>query len=251
MQTGRQGDPQAPRKGQVSGPELSHIAPSPCLPVSLSPCLYHPPMPQHGTFLVLDGTEGSGKSTQARLLEQKLTGLGRGVLLVRDPGTTRIGEQMRAILLDPAHAEMSMRCEMLLYMSARAQMMKEVLGPALDAGKVVICDRFVSSTLAYQLGGDGITAQEIQSIADVAIKGRWPDLILILDLPVEKSLGRLNRPKDRIEQRPVSYHEQVRQNYLAQARENPQNYRLIDADRSIDAIAEDIWREVKPMVSGQ
>jgi dTMP kinase len=203
-----------------------------------------------GTFLVLDGTEGSGKSTQARLLEQKLSGLGRSVLLVRDPGTTRIGEQIRSILLDPAHGEMSMRCEMLLYMSARAQMMKEVLQPALDAGKVVICDRFVSSTLAYQLGGDGVTAEEIRSIANVAIRGRWPDLTLILDLPVEKSLGRLNRPKDRIEQRPVSYHEQVRQNYLRQAREDARSYRLIDADRSVEAIAEDIWREVEALLAG-
>jgi len=206
-------------------------------------------MPQHGTFLVLDGTEGSGKSTQARLLEQKLSGLGREVLLVRDPGTTRIGEQIRNILLDPAHGEMGMRCEMLLYMSARAQMMKEVLGPALDAGKVVICDRFVSSTLAYQLGGDGVTAGEIRAIGDVAIKGRWPDLTLILDLPVEKSLGRLKRPKDRIEQRPVAYHEQVRQNYLRQARENPQKYRVIDADRGVEEIAHDIWVEVGPLVS--
>jgi dTMP kinase len=205
-------------------------------------------MPQLGTFLVLDGTEGSGKSTQARLLEQKLTGLGRSVLLVRDPGTTRIGEQIRGILLDPEHGEMGMRCEMLLYMSARAQMIKEVIEPALEAGKVVICDRFVSSTLAYQLGGDGVTAEEIWAIGDVAIKGRWPDLTLILDLPVERSLGRLKRPKDRIEQRPVAYHEQVRQNYLRQARENPQKYRVIDADRGVEAIAQDIWREVQRVV---
>jgi dTMP kinase len=202
-----------------------------------------------GTFLVLDGTEGSGKSTQARLLEQKLTGLGRSVLLVRDPGTTRIGEQIRAILLDPAHSEMAMRCEMLLYMSARAQMMKEILQPALDAGRIVICDRFVSSTLAYQLGGDGLTAQQIRSIADVAVRSRWPDLTLLLDLPVEKSLGRLNRPKDRIEQRPMSYHEQVRRNYLEQAGENPEKYRLINADRPPEAIAEDIWKEVAPVIA--
>jgi dTMP kinase len=244
MQTRRQGDRETRRSGGWVAKQEVASPLCPCLlglPVSLSPCLYHPPMP--GTFLVLDGTEGSGKSTQARLLEQKLTGLGREVQLVRDPGTTRIGEQIRAILLDPAHGEMSMRCEMLLYMSARAQMMKEVLGPALEAGKVVICDRFVSSTLAYQLGGDGLTAQEIRSIADVAIKGRWPDLTFILDLPVEKSLARLNRPKDRIEQRAVSYHEQVRQNYLSQVRENPEKYRLIEADRGVEAIPENIWRE--------
>lgn len=201
-----------------------------------------------GLFLVLDGTEGAGKSTQARLLEQRLRSLGRDVLAVRDPGTTRIGEQIRAILLDPAHQEMSMRCEMLLYMAARAQMMAEVIRPALDAGRVVLCDRFVSSTLAYQLGGDGLTAGEIRSIADVAIRGRWPDRTILLDLPADKSLARVTRAKDRIEQRPLAYHEQVRRNYLAQAQADPQHYRVIDADRPPEAVAEDVWREVEPLV---
>lgn len=201
-----------------------------------------------GLFLVLDGTEGSGKSTQARLLEQALTALGREVTLVRDPGTTRIGEQIRGILLDPAHAEMAMRCEMLLYMSARAQMMAETIEPALLAGRVVICDRFVSSTLAYQLGGDGITAAEIRSVAQISIKGRWPDLTILLDLPADKSLARVKREKDRIEQRPMAYHEQVRRNYLSQARNDPQRYRVIDADRPPEQVAADVWREVGEFV---
>jgi dTMP kinase len=200
--------------------------------------------PNNGIFLVLDGTEGSGKSTQARLLQDRLAGIGRNVLLVRDPGTTRIGEQIRAILLDPAHAEMSMRCEMLLYMSARAQMMAEIIQPALSAGRVVLCDRFVSSTLAYQLGGDGITADEIRAVAEIAIKGRWPDLTILLDLPAEKSLARVKRAKDRIEQRPMAYHEQVRRNYLAQAQGDPERYRIIDADRPPEIVASDVWRNV-------
>src|SRR5580704_16145099 len=107
-----------------------------------------------GKFLVLDGTEGSGKSTQTRLLQERLSREGIDAILVRDPGTTRIGEQVRAILLNPENAEMAMRCEMLLYMAARAQMMSEVIAPALSAGKTIVGDRFVSSTLAYQLGGD-------------------------------------------------------------------------------------------------
>ena len=201
-----------------------------------------------GLFLVLDGTEGAGKSTQARLLEQRLRSLGLDVLAVRDPGTTRIGEQIRAILLDPAHEEMSMRCEMLLYMAARAQMMAQVIGPALEAGRVVLCDRFVSSTLAYQLGGDGLTADEIRSIADVAIRGRWPDRTILLDLLADKSLARVTRAKDRIEQRPLSYHEQVRRNYLTQAEADPAHYRVIDADRPPEVVAHDVWREVEPLV---
>jgi dTMP kinase len=197
-----------------------------------------------GTFIVLDGTEGSGKSTQARLLQEHLAAIGRDLLAVRDPGTTRIGEQVRAILLDPAHAEMSMRCEMLLYMSARAQMMGETILPALSAGRVVLCDRFVSSTLAYQLGGDGITAADIRGVAEIAIKGRWPDLTILLDLPADKSLARVKRAKDRIEQRPLAYHEQVRRNYLAQAQNDPHRYRVINADRPPEQVAADIWRHV-------
>ena len=189
----------------------------------------------------MDGTEGCGKSTQSRMLAARLVELGRDVVHVRDPGTTRIGEQIRTLLLDPANTEMAMRTEMLLYMSARAQMMTEIITPALDRNALVICDRFVSSTLAYQLGGDGLTGQQIRNIADVAISRRWPDLTILFDLPVEKSLGRVKRAKDRIEQRPMEYHEQVRRNYLQQAHENPSGYRVLNADRTPDEIAIDVW----------
>jgi dTMP kinase len=191
-----------------------------------------------GTFIVLDGTEGSGKSTQARMLYERFAReLGADdVLLVRDPGTTRIGEQVRAILLDPAHAEMNMRSEMLLYMAARAQMMAQVILPALEMGKIVLCDRFVSSTLAYQLGGDGLTADDIRLVAGIAIKGRWPDLTILLDMPAASSLARVNRAKDRIEQRPLEYHEQVRRNYLEQAARDPKYYRVVNADRDVEVV---------------
>jgi dTMP kinase len=205
--------------------------------------------PNHsGFFIVLDGTEGSGKSTQIRLIEQRLISLGKDVLLVRDPGTTRIGEQVRAILLDPAHDEMSMRCEMLLYMSARAQMMTQIILPALSAGRIILCDRFVSSTLAYQLGGEGLTADDIRAVAQIAIQGRWPELTLLLDLPADKSLARVKRAKDRIEQRPMSYHEQVRRNYLDQAQNDPKRYRVIPADRTPEAVAADVWGEVAKLI---
>ncbi|MFI5380951.1 MAG: dTMP kinase [Tepidisphaerales bacterium] len=197
-----------------------------------------------GRFIVLDGPEGCGKSTQSKLLGERLAGAGLEPLVVRDPGTTRIGEQIRAILLDPAHLEMGMRCEMLLYMAARAQMMKQIIQPALDAGKVVICDRFVSSTLAYQLGGDGLTAEEITRIGDVAIRGRWPDLTLILDMPVEQSHARIRREKDRIEQRSPEYHEQVRKNYLDQAKMFPERYRVIPAGRTPQEVHAEVWEMV-------
>jgi dTMP kinase len=198
-----------------------------------------------GKFIVFDGGEGCGKSTQVQLLKQVLQADGTRVMVVRDPGSTAIGELIRGILLNPEHDEMSMRCEMLLYMAARAQMMKETIWPALENGTVVISDRFVSSTLSYQLGGDGLTADEIRATAEVAINGRWPDLTLVLDMPVERSIARVKRAKDRIELRPPAYHEQVRSNYLAQAKALPDRYRVIDADRLPDEVHVDVVAAVK------
>jgi dTMP kinase len=216
-----------------------------------------------GKFIVFDGTEGCGKSTQARLLQERLAREGGGagwpdVVLVRDPGATRIGEQVRSILLNPENAEMAMRAEMLLYMAARAQMMSERIAPALAAGKLVLSDRFVSSTLAYQLGGDGLTAAEIRAVAEVAIRGRWPDLTILLDLPTRASMDRVlpkfslfpDNPnagleKDRIERRPLEYHEQVRRNYLAQAEADPHRYRVIRGDRPPEEVHEDVWRTLE------
>jgi len=220
-----------------------------------------------GKFIVVDGGEGCGKSTQARKLVHFLQDQqGLPVTLVRDPGTTDIGEKIRAILLDPANTDMAMRCEMLLYMAARSQMMAQMIRPALERGEVVLCDRFVSSTLAYQLGGDGLSREEITAVGEVAIGGpggvRWPDLALIFDLDVAKSqarvtpkfvplfknAGELPDPgKDRIEQRPIEYHRQVRQNYLAQAAAAPERHAVIDASREPDAIFADVLEALGAM----
>src|SRR4030095_2602589 len=124
-------------------------------------------------------------------LTERLSHEGISVIHVHDPGYTRIGQMIREILLDPSNTDMGMRCEMLLYMASRAQMMVETILPALQQGQIVISDRFVSSTLAYQLGGDGITADEIRKVAEIAIKGRWPDLTIILDMPTDLSSARV------------------------------------------------------------
>ncbi len=210
-------------------------------------------------FIVFDGNEGCGKSTQIQLLHDHLHARGVDVLMVRDPGTTRVGEMIRHILLDPANTDMAMRCEMLLYMAARAQMMQTTILPALKARKTVLSDRFVSSTLAYQLGGDGLTMGEIKAVGDVAIGGRWPDLTLVLDLPVETSRTRVRAKfqkqtlfgtdspvltKDRIEERPIEYHRQVRENFLAQVKAAPDRYRLIDASRSNDEVHADVVKAI-------
>jgi dTMP kinase len=215
-----------------------------------------------GKFIVFDGTEGCGKSTQAALLRDRLAAEGfpkDDVLLVRDPGATRIGEMVRQILLDPQNNEMGMRCEMLLYMSARAQMMHQTILPALADGKLVLSDRFVSSTLAYQLGGDGLTADDIRAVAGIAIKDRWPDLTVILDMSADASMRRVKPKalstlfgeapelvdKDRIERRPMEYHEQVRRNYLSQVKADPKRYRIIDGARDKAFVHEDVWNALR------
>jgi dTMP kinase len=209
--------------------------------------------PPRGTFIVLDGTEGSGKSTQARMLHDRVAREfgAEKVLLVRDPGTTRIGEQVRALLLNPDHAEMNMRAEMLLYMAARAQMMAEVILPALEQGRIVISDRFISSTLAYQLEGDGLKAGDIRVVGDIAIRSRWPDLTILLDMPADASLARVKRAMDRIEQRPIDYHEQVRRNYLAQAEADPQRYRVVRADREPEVVHGEVWAAARYLLIRQ
>ena len=140
-------------------------------------------------------------------------------------------------------------------------MMSELIFPALNQGLAVLCDRFVSSTLSYQLGGDGLTREEIYAVGDAAIRTRWPDLTILLDMPVDRSMRRVKAKfalpfpeqyqpaevKDRIEQRPVTYHEQVRRNYLALAADAEHRYSVIDADRPIEAVREDVIRAVAAM----
>jgi dTMP kinase len=214
-----------------------------------------------GTFICFDGGEGCGKSTQILRLRDRLATLGLDVLAVRDPGSTRIGEEIRHILLNPDHLEMGMRCEMLLYMAARAQMMHETIRPALDVGGVVLTDRFISSTLAYQLGGDGLTADEIRTVGKIAVHGRLPDLTIILDMPIEQSVERVRAKfehrtqtlygeettvtKDRIELRSLDYHRTVRENFLAQAKADPKTHRVIAADQTPDQVATDVWKAIE------
>jgi dTMP kinase len=208
-----------------------------------------------GKFIVFDGGEGCGKSTQAALLRQKLEAESLQVVAVHDPGATRIGELIRAILLNPENTDMAMRCEMLLYMAARAQMMHETILPALVQGKVVISDRFVSSTLAYQVGSEGrLTADDVRKVADIAIESRWPDLTIILDMPTERSAQRVQPKfllefpeqvqaeltKDRIELRSLDYHQDVRKRYLEQAKADPKRYRVINADQDVQLVHEQV-----------
>lgn len=182
-----------------------------------------------GIFISFEGGEGTGKTTQAKLLYHYFLKRGEKVLLTREPGGTKIGERIRKILLDEENKEMVDRVEVLLYAAARAQHLEEVVKPALEEGKVVICDRFFDSTLVYQGEARGIDKKIIAKINQFAAQGLNPDLTILLDLPVEVGLKRIKR-KSRLDKESRAFHQKVRRGFLRLARENPQRIKLFKAD---------------------
>jgi len=185
-----------------------------------------------GKFITFEGSEGSGKSTQIELVSRYLESKGLSVLFVREPGGTGISEQIRAILLDVGNTDMCNECETLLYMAARAQLVAEVISPALEQGRIVLCDRFLDSTVAYQGHGNGVDIATIKEIGSFAVRGIRADLTFIFDIDVETGFSRINRPKDRIERRRISYHEKVREGYLRIAAEEPERVKVIKVEGS-------------------
>ena len=182
-----------------------------------------------GRFIVFDGPDGSGKSTQFQAVAKVAQAAGIETVEVREPGGTPIGEKIRAVLLDPANSEMVTRCEMLLYMASRAQLMEERILPALARGAFVLADRFISSTLAYQGSAGGLARQDILSVGDIAIGGRWPDLVVVFDVDWKTAQSRMVRALDRMEQKDADYHRRVREGYLEQARSQPDKYLVVDS----------------------
>jgi len=189
-----------------------------------------------GRFIVFDGPDGSGKSTQFRRFSAACRDAGLDVCEVREPGGTPIGEKIRDILLDPENHDMSLRCEMLLYMASRAQLMEQQIRPALDDGRLVLADRFISSTLAYQGTAGGMGQDEILAVGHVAIGAIWPHLTVIFDVDEVTAATRLNPLLDRMEQKGAAFHARVRQGYLAQARASPETYLVVDASASEDDV---------------
>lgn len=188
-----------------------------------------------GIFITFEGSEGSGKSTQSKLLYQYLRRKGFRAVYLREPGATRIGEKIRRILLAPKNKFMSPECEMLLYMASRAQVVTDVIRPALKKGEIVICDRFLDSTIAYQGYGLGVDIKTIKCVGDFVTCGIKPDLTIFLDLPPASGLKKCGRIKDRIEKRPLNYHLRVREGYLKLAKQEPQRIKVIklDDDKSV------------------
>jgi dTMP kinase len=217
-----------------------------------------------GKFVVFDGPDGCGKTTQLKMLITRLEHAGVKVRRLREPGGTMIGEQIRELLLSTKNEGMDVRCEMLLYMASRAQLVQEEITPALKAGECVLSDRFASSTLAYQGGGGGMNVDDILKVAEIAVGERWPDLTVVFDLDTHVAMERLNPlwsakgrkkgadnqsalfadadVKDRIEQRARDYFERVRENYRWQAKQWPERYRIVDAGKTIPQVEKQVMK---------
>ena len=197
-----------------------------------------------GRFISFEGSEGSGKSTQAGMVHEYLKMKNIPVMLLREPGGVKISEAIRGLLLDVKNTDMTKESETLLYMASRAQLVEEVLKPALKKGTVVLCDRFLDSTIAYQGYGNGVNVEAIKKIGAFATQGIAPGLTLLFDIDTEKGLSRTNAVKDRIELRSLDYHKKVRKGYLAIAKKEPKRVRVIKVNQGKEEIFEIVRKHV-------
>lgn len=189
----------------------------------------------HGFFVSLDGLDGAGKSTQGRRLAQWLREQGRQVTECADPGGTALGQAIRGLLLDQ-HATMDIASEALLFMASRAQLVAEIIRPALSAGHVVLSDRFLLANVVYQGYGGGLDPDGLHALGLFATGGIEPDLTFVLDLPVQDARARSKTNQDRIERRPPDFHHRVREGFLDQARRRPDRIVVVDARQPPDAV---------------
>ena len=233
-----------------------------------------------GKFLVLDGPDGGGKTTVGRLLAKRLTDAGLSVVQCRDPGGTKVGDRIRSVLLDFDLASMDIRCETFLFMASRAQLVAEVIRPALAEGKLVLCDRFISATCAYQ-GAAGYDVEAILSLGRHAVGTTWPAMTFVLDVPPDVGLERIHRRPDAgvsadpspqrssaygglvlpapqvdapitpakhldaMERRPRKFHNQVRANFLALPGRYPAPVEIVDASAPVEQVLETLWERLK------
>lgn len=200
-----------------------------------------------GAFIVFEGPEGGGKTVQAQRLAASLEAAGCSVVLTREPGGTKLGEAIRKVLLERHDVAMLAETEALLMSAARAQHVREVIVPARADGRVVLCDRFIDSTYAYQGGGHGLNLEVLAEIQHFVTDGLEPDLKLLLDLPVDLGLGRRHAEPaslNRIDRADLAFHQRVREAYIILARGDPGRWAVIDAAGSPDAVAGAIETEV-------
>jgi dTMP kinase len=204
------------------------------------------PQAGNGLFVTFEGGEGAGKSTQSELLALHLDAGGWPVLRLREPGGTPLGEELRRLLLH-RRREMAPETELLLFLAARAELVRRVIRPALDAGGIVICDRFGDSTLAYQGYGRGLDVETLKTLNAFATGGLVPDLTVLLDLPVE--VGRQRKPadEDAFQREDDAFHERVRQGYLTLAHAEPQRWLVLDATRDQGDLSQEIVSQVSQL----
>ena len=185
-----------------------------------------------GKFITFEGSEGCGKSTQSRMLYDYLKSQGKKVIYLREPGATKVSEKIRDILLDARNDAMLNECEMLLYMAARSQIVGEIIKPRLEKGFIVICDRFLDSTIAYQGYGLGMDVGFIKRVGKFATLNLKPNLTIFLDLPVSSGLVHRDGNKDRIEKRSLAYHLRVRKGYLSLAHQEAKRIKIVKVEKS-------------------
>src|SRR6202161_1462505 len=208
-----------------------------------------------GLFLTCEGPEGSGKSTQLRLLAARLRAAGRDVLETAEPGGTAIGMQIRRVLLDAKNQELRPTTELLLMFAARAQNVDEWILPALSRGEVVLCDRFTDSSVVYQGAARGLGAEVVYEVDRIACRGLVPDLTFVIDIETELGLerahGRNRKTQDvetRIDEQEVGFHRKVRDAYLQLAAEEPGRVRVIDGSRTEEIVENDVWIALKSLL---
>jgi dTMP kinase len=200
-----------------------------------------------GLFITFEGPEGAGKTTQITLLEQRLATQGRTITRTREPGGDSVGERVRELLLNGSPG---VEAELLLFAAARAQNVQTVVRPALEAGHVVLCDRFIDSTVAYQGFARGLNRDFINRINVFATGGLMPDRTYLLDLPVADGLLRRHQDteQNRLDRESLSFHEKVRDGFLSLVQDNTQRIILIDASRSVDAVSRDLWESIQQLL---
>ena len=191
-------------------------------------------------FFSFDGVDGTGKSTQIRLLAEALRGLGRDVVTCRDPGSTALGERLREILLHHDATPIHRRSEMLLYMASRAQLVEEVIRPALAEGKIVLSDRFLLANVVYQAHAGGLAAEDVWRVGEVTVAGVQPRVVFLMDMPAERAAERIQRARDRMEAQGSEFFERVRAGFLKEAARLGERVVVVNADRPVEVIQAEV-----------
>jgi dTMP kinase len=212
---------------------------------------------KRGLFITVEGPEGSGKSTQLRLLGKRLRGASHRVLETAEPGGTKIGLQIRRVLLDAKNHELCPTAELLLMFAARAQNVEQAILPALSSGQIVLCDRFTDSSLVYQGEARGLGAELVYEVDRIACRGLVPDLTLIFDIDVETGLARAHRRNQRtqdvetrLDEQSLDFYRSVRSAYQKLAQEEPRRVRLIDGSLGESEVASAVWDVIQPLIAG-